>query len=139
MVAVCNGLVGRGNGSDALLKSCHRRVNYFPHQTLRTDRQDAEHILTLLLEDRFPRIWVPSSENRDLRQLLWHRRRMVQARTPLMRSQTQERIVVRSWAEATGNFRTGTVGQPTSARPAGVARSTQLHARSLSVCCIADS
>jgi hypothetical protein len=41
-------------------------------------------MLRLLLEDRFPRIWVPSWENRDLRQLLWHRHRMVQARTRVM-------------------------------------------------------
>ena len=39
----------------------------------KTDRQDARLILQLLLEDRFPQIWVPSWENRDLRQLLWHR------------------------------------------------------------------
>jgi transposase len=39
----------------------------------KTDRQDAQLILRLLLEDRFPKIWVPSWENRDLRQLLWHR------------------------------------------------------------------
>jgi transposase len=38
----------------------------------------------LLLEDRFSRVWVPSWENRDLRQLLWHRHRMVQTRTRLM-------------------------------------------------------
>src|SRR6266850_975604 len=50
----------------------------------KTDRQDAQLILRLLLEDRFPRIWVPSGENRDLRQLLWHRHRMVQARTRIM-------------------------------------------------------
>src|ERR1700719_524991 len=50
----------------------------------KTDRQDAQLILRLLLEDRFPQIWVPSSENRDLRQLLWHRHRMVQARTRIM-------------------------------------------------------
>jgi len=50
----------------------------------KTDRQDAQLILKLLLEDRFPRIWVPSAENRDLRQLLWHRHRMVQARTRVM-------------------------------------------------------
>jgi transposase len=50
----------------------------------KTDRQDAQLILRLLLEDRFPRIWVPSAENRDLRQLLWHRHRMVQARTRIM-------------------------------------------------------
>ena len=50
----------------------------------KTDRQDAQLILRLLIEDRFPQIWVPSWENRDLRQLLWHRHRMVQARTRIM-------------------------------------------------------
>jgi transposase len=50
----------------------------------KTDRQDAQHILQLLMENRFPKIWVPSWENRDLRQLLWHRHRMVQARTRIM-------------------------------------------------------
>src|ERR1700740_3397815 len=50
----------------------------------KTDRQDAQHILKLLLKDDFPKIWVPSWENRDLRQLLWHRHRMVQARTRIM-------------------------------------------------------
>lgn len=49
-----------------------------------TDRQDARHILHLLLKDDFPKIWVPSWGNRDLRQLLWHRHRMVQARTRMM-------------------------------------------------------
>src|SRR5947199_9785437 len=37
----------------------------------KTDRQDAQLLLTLLVEDRFPRIWVPSEENLDPRQLLW--------------------------------------------------------------------
>src|SRR5881275_1425121 len=50
----------------------------------KTDRQDAQLILQLMLEDRFPEIWVPSWENRDLRQLLWHRHRLVQARTRMM-------------------------------------------------------
>ena len=50
----------------------------------KTDRQDAQLILQLLMEDRFPRIWVANWENRDLRQLLWHRHRMVQARTRIM-------------------------------------------------------
>jgi transposase len=50
----------------------------------KTDRQDAQLILRLLMEDRSPRIWVPSGENRDLRQLLWHRHRMVQVRTRIM-------------------------------------------------------
>jgi transposase len=50
----------------------------------KTDRQDAQLLLTLLVEDRFPSIWVPNWENRDLRQLLWHRHRMVQMRTRIM-------------------------------------------------------
>src|SRR5450631_915327 len=50
----------------------------------KTDRQDAQLLLKLLMEDRFPRIWVPDAENRDLRQLLWHRHRLVQMRTRIM-------------------------------------------------------
>ena len=50
----------------------------------KTDRNDARLLLKLLLENNFPRIWVPSPENRDLRQLLWHRHRMVQMRTRIM-------------------------------------------------------
>jgi transposase len=50
----------------------------------KTDRQDAQLLLRLLLEDRFPKIWVPDAENRDLRQLLWHRHRLVQMRTRVM-------------------------------------------------------
>src|ERR1700680_3374895 len=49
----------------------------------KTDRLDAL-LLRRLLENRFPRIWVPSRENRDLRQLLWHRHRLVQMRTRIM-------------------------------------------------------
>jgi transposase len=35
-------------------------------------------------ENNFPQIWVPSPENRDLRQLLWHRHRLVPMRTRIM-------------------------------------------------------
>jgi len=72
----------------------------------KTDRQDAQLILQLMLEDRFPEIWVPSWENRDLRQLLWHRHRLVQARTRIM-NQLQAvalneglRCTKRLWREA---------------------------------------
>ena len=34
----------------------------------KTDRLDADHLLRLLVEDRFPQIWAPRPENRDLRQ-----------------------------------------------------------------------
>ena len=47
----------------------------------KTDRRDAELLLRLLREERFPRIWVPSVEERDVRQLLVHRHKQVQART----------------------------------------------------------
>jgi transposase len=50
----------------------------------KTDRKDAQLLLRLMLEDNFPRIWVPDPENRDLRQLLWHRHRLVQMRTRIM-------------------------------------------------------
>jgi transposase len=50
----------------------------------KTDSNDARLLLKLLLEDNFPRIWVPSPDNRDLRQLLWHRHRMVEMRTRIM-------------------------------------------------------
>jgi transposase len=50
----------------------------------KTDRQDAQLLLQLMLENRFPRVWVPDAENRDLRQLLWHRHRLVQMRTRVM-------------------------------------------------------
>jgi transposase len=47
----------------------------------KNDREDARLLLQLLREGRFPKLWVPSAENRDLRQLLWHRHRLVQMRT----------------------------------------------------------
>src|SRR5205823_3275871 len=50
----------------------------------KTDRQDAQLLLRLMMEDRFPRIWVADAQNRDLRQLLWHRHRLVQMRTRVM-------------------------------------------------------
>jgi transposase len=50
----------------------------------RNDRFDAQHILKLMLEGNFPRIWAPSPENRDLRQLVWHRHRLVGMRTRAM-------------------------------------------------------
>lgn len=55
------------------------RASYVRKQ--KTDRRDAAHILRLLMEDRFPRIWVPSSEQRDQRQLLLHRHKLVRMRT----------------------------------------------------------
>ena len=47
----------------------------------KTDRRDAELLLKLLAEDRFPRIWVPTAAERDGRQLLLHRHKLVRMRT----------------------------------------------------------
>jgi len=44
------------------------------------DRRDAALILRLLLEGRFPRIWTPSGAEKDLRQLLIHRYKLVRIR-----------------------------------------------------------
>lgn len=51
------------------------RASYVRKQ--KTDRRDAAHILKLLIEDRFPKLWRPSPAERDLRQLLIHRHRLV--------------------------------------------------------------
>jgi transposase len=45
------------------------------------DRRDAELILKLLAEERFPAIWLPSKELLDLRALLLHRHQWVRMRT----------------------------------------------------------
>jgi transposase len=51
------------------------RASYVRKQ--KTDRRDAGHILKLLMESRFPRLWTPSAEQRNLRQLLIHRHKLV--------------------------------------------------------------
>jgi len=45
------------------------------------DRRDAGHILELLSEGKFPRLWLPSVEEREVRVLLEHRHQLVQIRT----------------------------------------------------------
>jgi len=55
------------------------RASYVYKQ--KTHRRDAAHILKLLIEGRFPRLWTPSAEERDLRQLLVHRHKLVAIRT----------------------------------------------------------
>jgi len=45
------------------------------------DRRDAELILKLLVEKRFPAIWLPGKELLDLRALLLHRHQWVRIRT----------------------------------------------------------
>jgi transposase len=47
----------------------------------KTDERDAQHLLDLLMTNRLPRVWVPSPEDRDARQLLQHRQKLVRMRT----------------------------------------------------------
>jgi len=49
----------------------------------KTDERDVMLILDLLLAKRSPKIWVPTPAKRDLRQLLWHRHKLVCLRTML--------------------------------------------------------
>ena len=55
------------------------RASYVRRQ--KTDRRDAGHILRLLVEGRFPALWVPSAVERDARQLIVHRHKRVEMRT----------------------------------------------------------
>lgn len=41
----------------------------------KNDRRDAKLLLDLLVEDRFPEIWMPSVEQHDIRALLLYRHR----------------------------------------------------------------
>jgi len=50
----------------------------------KTDARDALHILDLLLTNRFPQIWTPSPAERDVRQMLRHRHKLVRFRTSVM-------------------------------------------------------
>src|SRR5215470_7189370 len=47
----------------------------------KNDRRDARLLLRLLVENRFPAIWMPSPKLRDLQVLLRHRHRLVRIRT----------------------------------------------------------
>jgi transposase len=54
------------------------RASYVRKQ--KTDKRDAAHILKLLIENRFPRLWTPTREMRDERQLVIHRHKLVRLR-----------------------------------------------------------
>ena len=55
------------------------RASYVRKQ--KTDKRDAGHILKLVMEGRFPRLWSPDREQRDLRQLVLHRHKLVGIRS----------------------------------------------------------
>jgi transposase len=55
------------------------RASYVRKQ--KTDKRDAGHIRKLVVEGRFPRLWTPDREQRDLRQLMVHRHKLVEIRS----------------------------------------------------------
>jgi transposase len=60
------------------------------------DRRSASLILKLMLENRFPRIWVPTVGERDLRQLLIHRQHLVGMRSRV-KNQLQHIALNQGW------------------------------------------
>jgi|SRR5579859_566686 len=70
----------------------------------KTDKEDARLLLRLMEENRFPRLWVPTSEQRDARQLVLHRHRLMQTRTraknQLQSLASDEGIQKRVWTQA---------------------------------------
>jgi transposase len=55
------------------------RASYVRKQ--KTDKRDAAHLRKLAVEGRFPRLWMPDREQRDLRQLVLHRHKLVMIRS----------------------------------------------------------
>jgi transposase len=55
------------------------RASYVRKQ--KTDKRDAAHMLKLVVEGRFPRLWTPDREQRDMRQLVLHRHKLVEIRS----------------------------------------------------------
>jgi transposase len=100
----------------------------------KTDRRDAELLLRLLAEDRFPRIWVPTAAERDDRQLLLHRHKLVRMRTQVKNQlqalalnqgvQPEAEAVEQDGKRAAGVVAAAALGQPAESGIAAVARST---------------
>src|SRR6266576_3276170 len=99
----------------------------------KTDREDARLLLRLMREGSFPQTWVPTPENRDLRQLLWHRHRMVQMRTRIMNQLQALEIeaVEPAGAGGTGEACLSALGQPSSSGVVGVVRPDQSNHRGI--------
>src|ERR1019366_933184 len=71
---------GAGSGTRDLDRGCSAD----PSQ-LRAQAEDGKtsggHILKLVVESRFPRLWTPDREQRDLRQLVLHRHKLLEIRS----------------------------------------------------------
>ena len=95
----------------------------------KNDRRDAQLLLRLLLEDRFPAIWMPTAEQRDLRALLLHRHQWVRMRT---RVQHALQAIALGQGIRRGATRWSSDGQAVLAAPATCHRSARRPAGPLS-------
>lgn len=97
------------------------------------DRRDARLMLDLLMrEDGFPEIWMPSSEQRDLRALLRDRHQWVKIRTRVQNTlqamalnhalRRGRRSVDCNWAEGTASLVSGRLHQSKAGRTAALIR-----------------
>jgi len=104
------------------------RASYVRRQ--KTDRRDAAHILKLLVEGRFPRLWVPDREQRDLRQLLIHRHKLVEIRSRVKNGlqhlalnqgmQKKQRLWECGWATSLARVAPAALGFAAAGRPDGL-------------------
>jgi transposase len=73
---------------EELAITCHvghpARIRSAETRRQKHDRRDAALLLNLLTQNRFPSIWMPSTELCDLRALLLHRHQWVRIRTRVM-------------------------------------------------------
>jgi transposase len=99
----------------------------------KTDRRDADLLLRLLAENRFPRIWMPTAVERDDRQLLLHRHKLVRIRTQVKNQlqalalnqgcATEVEAVEQGGKKAAGVAAAAALGEPAESGVAAAARS----------------
>ena len=110
----------------------------------KTDERDARLILDLMLAKRFPKIWVPTPAERDLRQLLWHRHKLVCLRTMLTNqlhflamSQglcRKKKLFTKKGRAESRRSSTWSMGQPPARRTSETARPTRSSHRRARPC-----
>jgi len=105
----------------------------------KTHARDAAHLLELLLSERFPRIWRPTMAERDLRQLVWPRQKLVWMRNGGRQSTARfgdgrgsvpkEEAVHEERARRVGESGAGSLGELSPAGVADDARSVRRFTR----------
>jgi transposase len=107
-------------GDAARIRACYVRKQ-------KTDRRDAKHILDLLRKEDFPRIWTPSRQERDQRQLLIHRYKLVTLRARVKNE-------LQHLALNQGMQKAGRCGAKTARSSCSICRSSSGRARGARTC-----